>query len=430
MTERRPAPAPAPSGTAASGQAAAATVARHLTRHPAVEDAAVLLRASPDGRDELAAYVVPVAGYLAARAPEWASEHVGGWKDVFEHVYRDVPAGTAGTARPADGADVPSVEPEFDRSGWNSSYTGTVMTRREVGEAIDSIVDQATALPHRRVLEVGCGTGMLLQRLAQRTERYWATDLSGRVLRAVQQRLDASPRPYPGVTLLEREGTDFSGFDDDSLDLVLLNSVVQYFPSAHYLREVLREAVRVVRPGGAVFLGDVRDLRLLHVFHSSVEVFHAESGSRAGELRRRVRAAAAEDGELLVDPGFFAALAAELPGLRDVGVQLKRGTVANELTKFRYDVTLRVGERPRPGPEPRVERWEPASGSVAAVESRLGRGEAMEVVILDVPDSRTAGDVATWRALSGSAPDTRLADLPSPGAPRGEAPGLWWAAGR
>ncbi|MBY8880281.1 class I SAM-dependent methyltransferase [Actinacidiphila acidipaludis] len=423
-----------PNGAAAPAQAGPAAVSRRLIRHPAVREAAVLPQVLPDGRTALTAYVVAEPGYLAEQTTGLAGEHVDGWRDVFEHVYRPSPAGTADDAALAPG------DPALDRAGWNSSYTGTVMTRHEVGEAIDGVVDQVAALPHRRVLEVGCGTGMLLLRLAPGAERYWATDLSARVLHALRRRLDASPHAYAGVTLLEREGTDFSGFADDSLDLVLLNSVVQYFPSASYLRRMLREAVRVVRPGGAVLIGDVRDLRLLQVLHSSVEVWHADSGTPAGEVRRRVTAAVADEGELLVDPAFFAALAAELPGVCEVGLQLKRGTVANELTKFRYDVTLRVGARPGPGaaphprPEPRPGHlavpWDPARWSVAAVESRIERGELREAVILDVPDSRTARDVATWRALTESPADARLGDLLDPGALDGLDPGLWWAIGR
>ena len=41
-------------------------------------------------------------------------------------------------------------------------------------------------------------------------------------------------------------------------DAVVLNSVVQYFPSAGYLLDVLAVAMRLLAPGGAVFIGDVR----------------------------------------------------------------------------------------------------------------------------------------------------------------------------
>ena len=50
---------------------------------------------------------------------------------------------------------------------------------------------------------------------------------------------------------------ELSFVGDDSVDLVILNSVVQYFPDVEYLLEVLSEAVRVVQRGGHIFVGDV-----------------------------------------------------------------------------------------------------------------------------------------------------------------------------
>ena len=42
-----------------------------------------------------------------------------------------------------------------------------------------------------------------------------------------------------------------------------MNSVIQYFPDLEYFMKVLEGAVESVRPGGAVFVGDVRSLPLL-----------------------------------------------------------------------------------------------------------------------------------------------------------------------
>ena len=70
---------------------------------------------------------------------------------------------------------------------------------------------------------------------------------------------------------------------------MILNSVVQYFPSIDYLLRVLEGAVNAVAPGGSIFVGDVRSLPLLEAFHASVHCHQAPSwaASRA-ELRQRV----------------------------------------------------------------------------------------------------------------------------------------------
>ncbi len=46
-------------------------------------------------------------------------------------------------------------------------------------------------------------------------------------------------------------------------DVVELNSVIQYIPSAGYLLDELALAMRLLAPGGALFIGDVRNLSLL-----------------------------------------------------------------------------------------------------------------------------------------------------------------------
>ena len=51
------------------------------------------------------------------------------------------------------------------------------------------------------------------------------------------------------VELRQGLAHELSFLGDDSVDLVILNSVVQYFPDVDYLLEVLAEAVRVTRRG-------------------------------------------------------------------------------------------------------------------------------------------------------------------------------------
>jgi SAM-dependent methyltransferase/acyl carrier protein len=150
------------------------------------------------------------------------------------------------------------------------------------------------------------------------------------------------------VRLLHREAEDFSGIPEQSFDVVVLNSVVQYFPSADYLARVLAAAVRAVRPGGFVFLGDVRSRPLNPTFHATVAVETAPASMPIGAVRQRALARAAEDGELVLDPAFFTALAHHLPEVAGARLALKRGRHHNEMTLFRYDAVLLVGEATPP----------------------------------------------------------------------------------
>ena len=61
------------------------------------------------------------------------------------------------------------------------------------------------------------------------------------------QRLRALMPGDRAVTLLHREAVNFAGIPTD-FDVVILNSVVQYFPGGEYLLRTLEQAVRSARP--------------------------------------------------------------------------------------------------------------------------------------------------------------------------------------
>ncbi len=101
-------------------------------------------------------------------------------------------------------------------------------------------------------------------------------DFSPAAIDHVRREIGKSPGAYAQVTLLEREATDTTGLGGP-FDLVIINSVIQYFPSVDYLRQVLRGAIALTAPTGAIFVGDVRSAPLLPAFHASVELHRPTS---------------------------------------------------------------------------------------------------------------------------------------------------------
>jgi len=87
---------------------------------------------------------------------------------------------------------------------------------------------------------------------------------------------------------------------------------------------------------------DVRHKGLLNALHASVQLYRADGDMSIAELRRRVETAAARDKELAVDPEFFVELAARHPRLTRAHIMPKLAPYDNELSRFRYDVTLDV----------------------------------------------------------------------------------------
>ena len=129
------------------------------------------------------------------------------------------------------------------------------------------------------------------------------------------------------------------GLPKGHFDTIVINSVVQYFPNAGYLAEVIDKAVELLAPGGSLFIGDVRNHSLQGAFQTGIALARAGT-SDADDIRQRVQHAMLGEPELLLAPEFFTTWVAEHPSVAGVDIQVKRGEADNELTRYRYDVTI------------------------------------------------------------------------------------------
>ncbi len=363
-----------------------------LRQHPGVAEAAVTVQDDAATGRRLVGYVTQTPAYAAAEGSSraWSADHVEHWRTIYDEAYRHAGA---------------HQDPRFSISGWNSSYTGLPIPDAEMREWRDHTVASIAALTPRRVLEIGCGTGLVLFALADRCEEYWATDFSRAALAHVAEH--SSPSELAKVRLLHRTAEDFSGLPAGTFDVIVLNSVVQYFPNIDYLLRVLEGAVPLLAPGGSIFLGDVRSLPLLEAFHVSVEAQRAAPSIPIDRLRQRVRRRMLQEQELVIDPALFGAIAARIPGLM-AEVRPKRGRSDNELTRFRYDVLLRTGVPGEPIPR-RWMDWTPGRSLLASDRSLPGTKAALG--IRGVPDSRLRVPVRMRTLLNGDDPPATTGEL-------------------
>ena len=104
----------------------------------------------------------------------------------------------------------------------------------------------AAAASGRRALEIGCGPGRLLLPMSRHFGEIHGVDISEEMAALARKRLRNVPNARVHVT----SGSDLGALSDDYFDFVYSYAVFQHIPSRDVVLSYLREAKRVLKPGG------------------------------------------------------------------------------------------------------------------------------------------------------------------------------------
>jgi amino acid adenylation domain-containing protein/FkbM family methyltransferase len=377
--------AKAPKKSAPGGTPEAESVESVLNRHPSVRQGVVVSRRDEQGRETSVAFVIPDEEYFRARnATKAAKERLDQWISVWERNYQPILGGEASSTE------------RVNSIGYVRSDSGEPIPEEELREGIEKTVQQVMARRPKCILEIGCGTGMLLFRFAGLVERYLATDLSRNAIEHIQVSLKTNPHA-DRVTCFCCDASDLVGVPVEEADTVVINSVAQYFPGIDYLTSLIETLARRLPTGARIYIGDVRDLRLLRMFH----VWTLQRQCAATTSKSRFRKLLADriklEKELVIHPAYFRNLHNSVARIQQVLIEPKTGKFPNEFVRFRYDVFLNLDEAQPEGVSAEVRPWEPGA-NVEDFRRALASGAGGALYLTEVPNRRLWKEQAflTW----------------------------------
>jgi SAM-dependent methyltransferase len=138
--------------------------------------------------------------------------------------------------------------PEF-RGGDGDVAEFFEQGRSTVAGVLSHLDDLGLAPARGRALDFGCGVGRLTQALADHFERCDGVDIAPAMLEKARSHNRHGDRCTYHLNVVD----DLCLFDDASFDLVVSALVLQHMEPRHATR-YLAEFVRVLRPGGALFV--------------------------------------------------------------------------------------------------------------------------------------------------------------------------------
>ncbi len=98
------------------------------------------------------------------------------------------------------------------------------------------------------VLDIGAGSGLLLERIARNVKVAIGTDISRNMLKLA---------PRKENLFVQQMDASALAFGGETFDKVICNSVIQYLPNLDYFEQYFAEMIRVCKQGGVIFIGDL-----------------------------------------------------------------------------------------------------------------------------------------------------------------------------
>ncbi|MEO7768162.1 MAG: amino acid adenylation domain-containing protein, partial [Ferruginibacter sp.] len=295
-----------------------------------VSQAVVLAKEDKSGNTKLVSYYVPKWEIIKTKEKALSLDRVANWKELYDTEYAKT--------------EEQNIDPEFNLIGWNSSFTGEPIPAPEMREWVEDIVNIILSRQAENVLEIGCGTGLIYYPLAGKVKKYIGTDLSQTSIGQIAERISKGLRDYGDTELMVSGAHEIVLQEDETVDTIVLNSIVQYFPGEDYLDTVIEKCISLLKGQGRIIIGDIRDNRLLSLFKGRLQANILKDATSIGEFKWAVEQESLKENELCIDPAYFLKWKRLHPEVTHIEMMWKQAGYINELSLYRYTAIIYVGQ--------------------------------------------------------------------------------------
>lgn len=318
----------------------------------------------------------------------------GDWEVFWDSIYR--------FSRPESNG-------EFNSAGWFDRKTLSPIPQSTMLEWVLSTVDRIRQLNPQKILDVGCGAGLLMHQLIDHCTSYVGVDYSREAVNLLRRNL--AGRSKLNVDVIRTDAAEVVDLVDQEFDLVIVNSVIQYFPDQDYLQRCFERLASVLSRTGAIFCGDVLNSDL----HVATHVYHAlnkyTTDAPASQVKRAVAASVNSDAVLTLSPAQFRNSIAQIMPDLSFRSLVRRGTEKSPMNLFRYD-SLISKEFPNKCIPGRSANWRHAGGVpiMEVLPSEL-KDTSQTLIIRGARDARSFPYVRMAKALDNAPPGATLGDI-------------------
>jgi amino acid adenylation domain-containing protein/non-ribosomal peptide synthase protein (TIGR01720 family) len=337
----------------------------------------------------LVSYYVPDQEAIRRKESQLYLQQVETWKELYETAY-------------VKADEIPDLDEEFNITGWNDSFTGEAIAPALMEKWLQDITRVILAEKPQRVLEIGSGTGLIYYQLAGKIQRYIGTDFSSVSMAQMQRRIDKRERDYPDTTLKLCAAHEVTLAADDTIDTIILNSIIQYFPGEQYMTDVFSQCISLLKGKGTIIIGDVRDLRLLPSFKRRLLLNTLQDKTSVREFVWQAEQEVLKEEELCFSPAYFHHLSSLFPDITHVDIQWKQGDYSNELSLYRYTAVIHVG-REKNVLRTNWQSWD-ALEDKGNILVQLMEGQET-IALKDVPNPRLWRELLLEKALHSKSAD-------------------------